>query len=299
MRKSDRNKLWLAGGRLRPALAIALLVVLILVVGVLGDRRILGDLRAGSKESVRQSESAAESQRIEEALREETAVHEIQLSEGEEALLLKLTQSLEQTDLKEAARLLNDEADSFQSLFFEKPADKTCLFDGAVMKDKADGYGLVFQKAGTVFYGSFRDGRPSGQCVALQAVSLKEGVRYDYSAGFWKNGKMEGEGECGYDYYEGVTGDGAKKTVKKGGFLRDLMDGAITYSSMDADGAETTWSMMVKDGVIVPDERWISDTADEGTPVYRLASDTDPGRAYVVEGDAFGLPLWKNRVMWE
>ena len=59
------------------------------------------------------------------------------------------------------------------------------------------------RRAGTVLYGTFKDGKPSGQCVALQAITLDEGVRYDYSDGTWVDGVMEGPGECGYDYYEG------------------------------------------------------------------------------------------------
>ena len=33
--------------------------------------------------------------------------------------------------------------------------------------------------------------------------------------------------------------------------------------------------MTVENGVIVPDARWISDTSDDGTPVFRLMADTD------------------------
>ena len=156
----------------------------------------------------------------------------------------------------------------------------------------------MFQRAGTIFYGDFKDGKPSGQCVALQAITLDEGVRYDYSVGTWTDGVMDGAGECGYDYYEGVTGDGAKKTVKKGNFADDLMEGEISYTSVNGDGESTSWTMTVENGVIVPDARWISDTSDDGTPVFRLMADTDDVHAYVVEADAMEEVRWKNMIEW-
>ena len=109
---------------------------------------------------------------------------------------------------------------------------------------------------------------------------------------------MDGAGECGYDYYEGVTGDGAKKTVKKGNFADDLMEGEISYTSVNGDGESTSWTMTVENGVIVPDARWISDTSDDGTPVFRLMADTDDVHAYVVEADAMEEVRWKNMIEW-
>lgn len=291
----------------REVLLIALVGLLILAVGILGDQRILGALKASGEESLHrwasqsesQWESQSASQRGMESLGDETAVHEIKLTDGEEELVRKLSQAFENHDLEGAARILNTNADSFQSLFLGKLADETCLFDGVVMKDEAQGRGLAFQRAGTVFYGDFKAGRPSGRCVALQAVSLDDGVRYDYSIGGWSDGKMEGEGECGYDYYQGISGDGVKRTVKRGAFSADLMEGAITYSSIGGDGANATWSMSVQDGVIVLDDSWVFDEAGDGTPVYRLASDADEAQAYVVKKNDMEKVLWKNMIPWE
>lgn len=299
---------------LRAAGAAAVIVVLLLVVGILGNVRISGYLRASMEESIHQVESEIASKEVQESIEEskieETAVHEIALTYTEEQLLNLLEEKLRANDLEGAARVLNENESAFQDLFFGKLADEICLYDGSVMKDEADGFGLVFQRAGTVFYGTFKDGKPSGQCVALQAITLDEGVRYDYSDGTWVDGVMEGPGECGYDYYEGVTGDGAKKTVKKGTFSNDLMEGEITYTSSrqapergtfpddSGSGESTTWTMTVEKGVIVPDARWISDTSDDGTPVFRLMADTDDGHAYVVEADAMKEARWKNMIEW-
>lgn len=293
----------MTSGFLRAGGAAAVITAVLLVLGVLGNVRIAGHVRASMEESMAQLESQfAEQEKQEsqeESRHEETAVHEIQLTYMEEQLLNLVTERLEAKDFEGAARVLNNNENAFQELFFGKLADELCLYDGSVMKDEADGRGLVFLKATTVFYGDFQDGKPSGDCVALQALHLEEGVRYDYSDGTWKDGRMEGSGECGYDYYEGVTGDGAKRTVKQGSFSEDLMEGELTYTSINGEGEATTWTMMVDNGVIVPDERWISDTADDGTPVYRLMADTDAVHAYVVDEKAMEEVRWKNMIEWE
>ena len=311
---------------LRTAGVAAVIAVLLLVLSILGNVRISGYLKASMEESIHQVESEIASKEVQESIEEskmeETAVHEISLTYTEEQLLNLLEGKMHVNDLEGAARVLNENDTAFQDLFFGKLADETCLISspadseggsphsapiapqgadphtGGVMKDEADGHGLVFQRAGTIFYGDFKDGKPSGQCVALQAITLDEGVRYDYSVGTWTDGVMDGAGECGYDYYEGVTGDGAKKTVKKGNFADDLMEGEISYTSVNGDGESTSWTMTVENGVIVPDARWISDTSDDGTPVFRLMADTDDVHAYVVEADAMEEVRWKNMIEW-
>ena len=311
---------------LRTAGVAAVIAVLLLVLSILGNVRISGYLKASMEESIHQVESEIASKEVQESIEEskmeETAVHEIPLTYTEEQLLNLLEGKMHANDLEGAARVLNENDTAFQDLFFGKLADETCLYSspndseggfpysppvdaqgadphtGGVMKDEADGHGLVFQRAGTIFYGDFKDGKPSGQCVALQAITLDEGVRYDYSVGTWTDGVMDGAGECGYDYYEGVTGDGAKKTVKKGNFADDLMEGEITYTSVNGNGESTSWTMTVENGVIVPDARWISDTSDDGTPVFRLMADTDDVHAYVVEADAMEEGRWKNMIEW-
>lgn len=311
---------------LRTAGVAAVIAVLLLVLSILGNVRISGYLKASMEESIHQVESEIASKEVQESIEEskmeETAVHEIPLTYTEEQLLNLLEGKMHANDLEGAARVLNENDTAFQDLFFGKLADETCLYSspndseggfpysppvdaqgadphtGGVMKDEADGHGLVFQRAGTIFYGDFKDGKPSGQCVALQAITLDEGVRYDYSVGTWTDGVMDGAGECGYDYYEGVTGDGAKKTVKKGNFADDLMEGEISYTSVNGDGESTSWTMTVENGVIVPDARWISDTSDDGTPVFRLMADTDDVHAYVVEADAMEEVRWKNMIEW-
>ena len=311
---------------LRTAGVAAVIAVLLLVLSILGNVRISGYLKASMEESIHQVESEIASKEVQESIEEskmeETAVHEISLTYTEEQLLNLLEGKMHANDLEGAARVLNENDTAFQDLFFGKLADETCLYSspvdsegssphsapidpqgadphaGGVMKDEVDGHGLVFQRAGTIFYGDFKDGKPSGQCVALQAITLDEGVRYDYSVGTWTDGVMDGAGECGYDYYEGVTGDGAKKTVKKGNFADDLMEGEISYTSVNGDGESTSWTMTVENGVIVPDARWISDTSDDGTPVFRLMADTDDVHAYVVEADAMEEVRWKNMIEW-
>ena len=164
----------MTSGFLRTGGAAAVTTAVLLVLGVLGNVRIAGHVRASMEESMAQLESQfAEQEKqesLEESRHEETAVHEIQLTYMEEQLLNLVTERLEAKDFEGAARVLNNNENAFQELFFGKLADELCLYDGSVMKDEADGRGLVFLKATTVFYGDFQDGKPSGGCVALQAL---------------------------------------------------------------------------------------------------------------------------------
>lgn len=292
----------LTKGQKRAAGIITVVVVLLFTLSILGNVRITGYLKASMEESIHQYERKLASEEallaLEESMAEETAVHEISLTYMEEQLLNLLVEKMAAGDREGAAWVLNENVETLQTLFFDKLADEFCLFDGMAMTDQTDGHGLVFQKAGTVFYGQFKDGKPEGQCVALQAIHLEEGNRYDYSVGTWIDGVMEGNGECGYNYYGGVTGDGAKETVKTGKFSGNLMEGEITYTSVNADGEKTAWTMTVADGVIVPDERWIYEKDSDGTETYRLMADTDDVHAYVIEAGAIAETRWKNMIEW-
>jgi len=169
------------------------------------------------------------------------------------------------------------------------------MYDGEVMKpDVFSSHGLLFTNASTLFYGDFADGMPQGSCTALQVLELEEGRRYDYAYGTWEQGKLEGEGECGYNYYDGTGADIARKNTKKGMFKDNLMEGEITYTSTNGDGVTSTWQFLVADGVIVLDERWLKDKDSAGAVIYKLTAQEDPARAYTLSGSAAGEERWKN-----
>ena len=81
---------------------------------------------------------------------------------------------------------------------------------------------MVFTTAGTVYYGTFKAGKPEGQCTALQVVDL-DAPRYDYSQGIWKDGRMEGKGHTGYCYFERSPEGEARDICKTGTFSLVLL----------------------------------------------------------------------------
>lgn len=214
---------------------------------------------------------------------------EISLTEADRNFLDDLMKTLDQGDLEGGARLLSD----YEIPWKEFP----CMYDGEVMKaDVFSSHGLVFTKASTLFYGDFADGMPQGSCTALQVLELEEGRRYDYAYGTWEQGKLKGEGECGYNYYDGTGADIARKNTKKGMFKDNLMEGEITYTSTNGDGVTSTWQFLVADGVIVLDDRWLKDKDSAGAVIYKLTAQEDPARAYTLSGSAAAEERWKNLI---
>ena len=64
-----------------------------------------------------------------------------------------------------------------------------------------EGEGLVLTMPKTLYYGTFKGGRPEGECTALQVVEL-DAPRYDYSQGIVEGWEDGGLGHTGYCYYE-------------------------------------------------------------------------------------------------
>jgi hypothetical protein len=272
---------------LRLLLWIGLITVLLLLLSLAGTIR-------NGKRYEEYAEPKALADTINETISEtisETLSDEIALSPGDKEFLSQLTGFFDQGDLEGAARLLN----SYDIPWKEFP----CMYDGAAMRGKiSTGKGLVFVKASTVFYGNFDYGKPEGECTALQVLELEEGKRYDYSYGTWANGKMNGNGECGYNYYDGVTEDITKLNAKRGIFKNDLMQGEITYSSTNAEGETSVWQFQVTDGVIIKDDRWIQDTDSSGAVIYKLMAKDDMIHAYALGESAMGEDRWKNLILF-
>ncbi|MEY8352711.1 hypothetical protein AALB39_05050 [Lachnospiraceae bacterium 54-53] len=245
---------------------------------------------AGSLASASDGQLAAKAA-VTETSAEETS-REISLTPEDKAFLDQLTALVSRGDLEGAARLL----DGYEIPWEEFP----CMYDQGVMKaEVGSGHGLVFTKASTFFYGDFEEGLPQGSCTALQVLELEEGRRYDYSMGTWDEGKMNGDGACGYNYYDGVTEEVTKVTEKKGVFQADRMEGEITYTSTNAAGSAATWQFSVSGGVIVPDERWIKDTDSSGAVIYKLMAADDGSHAYTLSESAMGENRWKNLIVYE
>lgn len=222
---------------------------------------------------------------------QETSLAGIPLTSDDKEFLNRLTELFDQGDLEGAARVLNG---------YEIPwKDFPCMYDGTAMKTEISSCkGLVFIKSSTVFYGNFLSGKPEGTGTALQVFELEEGKRYDYSYGTWVSGKMNGDGECGYNYYDGVTEGITKLNAKRGVFKDDMMQGEITYTSTNAEGESAVWQFLVADGVIVRDDRWIKDTEDSGAVIYKLPAKDDDIHAYALGESAIGENRWKNLIVF-
>ncbi|WP_124067683.1 hypothetical protein [Clostridium sp. E02] len=206
--------------------------------------------------------------------------------------LLKLTGQFMEGDLEGAARVLYG---------YEVPFDVyPFFFDGNTIKTKlGTGKGLVFLKSSICYYGEMVDGKPHGKGTLLSVLKLKEGKRYDYSYGMFQNGQMNGEGECGYRYYDEMEQEMAVKTAKKGMFQKDLMQGEIVYTSTNASGDTAQWQFQVKDGVIVPDDRWIQDLEEDGSLVYKLPAKEDKEHVYLLTERGIKESRWKNLIVFD
>jgi len=155
--------------------------------------------------------------------------------------------------------------------------------------------GLVVTRYNTIFFGSFLNGVPEGQCIAVQAMVLNE-PRYTYAAGIWSGGKMNGKGMTGFYYYADIPESGFVRTEKVGTYIDNLLDGAFTYRTENRDGEYLHWDMEADAGTTVLSDNWkYYDYRDE----YMLPSSEDPARAYVLKKDQTGAVLWNNLILWD
>ena len=113
------------------------------------------DMAADSAE-----ESGAEQNAAGRASRESAAVV---LDEKQMETVSDIMAALEKGNLKEAASVMECEADMLADMFYTAMDGVRYLFDGSSFQADIDGRGMVFTKAGTVYYGTFKAGKPEGQ----------------------------------------------------------------------------------------------------------------------------------------
>ncbi|MBQ1240592.1 MAG: hypothetical protein IIX74_01690, partial [Lachnospiraceae bacterium] len=137
---------------------------------------------------------------------------ELPVSDTEEELLSNIYETMTQARYADTARLLNENEKMFTDLLAKTlTEEKYCYWEteyenGTVIRNleplSSSGRmeGMVLTRYNTIFYGTFENGKPEGECHAIQAMILDE-PRYTFAEGIWKNGKMNGEGRTGYHYY--------------------------------------------------------------------------------------------------
>lgn len=217
------------------------------------------------------------------------------LDEDQKSILEEVVSLLEEDNLQEAATCMLNHEQKLQYLFYQVMEGKRYLYKDGVLSEDLEGKGLVLKKPLSVFYGTFQEGLPEGEGVALQGIYLEE-MRYDYSEGLWEQGKMNGEGVVGYHYFRGSQGEENQAVQKEGNFVMDLMDGDITYRTTNSDGETTMWDMTANLGKTKLDARWVR---EEEKQDYYLPSNHNSSHAYVLPESAVDEVRWRNMLLWE
>lgn len=220
------------------------------------------------------------------------------LNREQAALAGSIMESLKEGNQEQAAQMMAQEEDALQEMFYTTMKGQRYFYDGdklTSLTEETNGQGMVLTKPSTVFYGSFREGKPDGSCTALQAVDLGA-PRYDYAEGVWKDGKMNGAGRTGYCYYEKSPDGEAQDICKSGTFSEDFLDGEVVYTSTNQEGETAVWKLTVDHGTVVLDDRW---EYMEETGEYQLLSEEDSSYGYVAGEDQITQPVWKNLLVWD
>lgn len=211
-------------------------------------------------------------------------------------LLIELEEKMEGENIHQAAEQLRKEWEKMEELFAQMPKKSILYAEKGNIVDSLEGMGLAIREDKTCFYGSFYQGKPQGVCTA---VSCKNRFGYQYSAGTWKAGQMEGPGITGNVCLTGKDSLTDRKIAKEqvfGMFSEDKLDGSFTYRQTDAQGADRWWTMTAQKGRTCLDKRW---SFKEEIEEYRLLSETEGNVMFVVPKNEMHNIWWKNRVSWE
>ena len=289
-KRKERYRLWAA---------VAVLYAVVLPVsGLMGMTENRQNARMQS-ESVREvepvNEQGAVKENEENLTGSETVFGELSLTAEQLDAAEAVFSSLESLDLEQAARLMDREQDVLADLFYETMGGTRYLYTPSGFTAQIEGEGMIFTMPGTVFYGYFKDGKPRGECLALQFINV-DSPRYNYSYGIWRNGRMTGYGSTGYCYYENVPQGEMAKTVKQGNFKNDLLEGEISYETTGADGTVSHWYMAASEGATVIDTRW---TWMEEEKEYQLMSADAQSHGYFISEEQAGQVMWMNLLGWE
>lgn len=217
------------------------------------------------------------------------------LAEDQIEVLERLSNYLKDKNHQAAADLLFEKEQTLQYLFYHTIEGEEYLYREGALWEDPEGQGLVMKKATEVFYGSFEDGMPEGEGLALQVIEL-DALRYDYAQGNWEKGKMEGPGLVGYHYYKGIEGEENQTVQKEGAFTGDLLNGEVIYRTTNSEGETTIWKLEAEEGMTKIDDRW---AYDEEKQEYRLPSEQTVNHAYVMPQTSVQEVFWRNMLTWE
>lgn len=283
MKIKEKHRLWIA--------LAGLYAVVLPVSGLMGTAE-------EKRQKVQiQSESAWELNPADEQNTEgsETASGELKPAKEQLDVAEQIFSALGSLDMEQAARIMDREQELLADLFYGVMEGKRYLYTPSGFTGRIEGEGMVFTMPGTVFYGYFKDGKPRGECLALQFINV-DSPRYNYSYGIWRDGRMTGYGSTGYCYYENIPQGETARTVKQGNFKNDLLEGEISYETTGADGTVSHWYMAVSQGVTVIDTRW---TWLEEQKEYQLMSADAQSHGYLISEEQLSQVMWTNLLGWE
>ena len=87
------------------------------------------------------------------------------VTESQKAVLDKIVKALEAQDLETAAQVMDSGEEELVTLFYEVMDGARYLYDGRSFSQSMEGEGLVLTMPKTLYYGTFKGGRPEGECT--------------------------------------------------------------------------------------------------------------------------------------
>ena len=84
------------------------------------------------------------------------------MTESQKAVLDKIINALETQDLETAAQVMDSGEEELVTLFYEVMDGARYLYDGRSFSQSMEGEGLVLTMPKTLYYGTFKGGRPEG-----------------------------------------------------------------------------------------------------------------------------------------
>lgn len=231
--------------------------------------------------------------------RQKGAFDEVLLSAEEREIIESVYESFVSGEHTAAASKIIESYEELDGIWFEKMKEQEYIYDGESLKllknypEKLSG--LVLAGPSTVFFGDFVNSVPEGNVFAMNAYET-DADRYDYSAGSWSAGRMQGEGTTGYRYLDNSTADDVLSGIKSGEFADDAISGEVSYTAENKDGSKGVWKFNAKDGVTLLDDKW---EYDKERKVYSLASVEGDYKTYELSASEKDIPKWINLINWK
>lgn len=289
---SELTEEQLAASRKKVKLVVIVAAVIVVILSAL----IIGsDIKAGNE---KKAEEAAKAEKLAALDRGE----DIEIDPAFKVVLDSLKDQMSQMDYTGASLTIFNNLSMINEFFSETCQSRPFFYAGGsavsgLTPDAAPDEAIVFSDITTVFYGSFRNSLPEGECGAVRVyVTTDNRVRYDFSEGSWSEGMMNGHGTTGFNYLDydenNIVPDQIYNTGRTGVFEDDMMNGEVTMTVLAGDQKDH-YTCNVDYGMIKIDDKWIEDG-----DTYKLACDNGGDRYFEIDKDKVASTLWAGEVYW-